>query len=291
MDKFSSHPLYLKHDIDSAMNTLWDFYKKRFIPLFIVSLIVSLITQYASTLININELQNITDPQEMLLKIRDYIWPMIIISLISLLFSAVLHYYIIYNPVEEENNLITSALNSLRFILPYLIILVLLAFLGSFLLFLGLVALIIGIFFAAIYLMTIFLFILPVLMVEGPHIGSAITRTFRLVHKSFWPNIGWTAVFVIILVVISVILSGLVLLPFTGSFMKTFTNPEEATVLIDLTTNPLFIILSAVINALTFPLMPLFACILYFNARAREEQPAETTKPVDYDDQDRKSVV
>jgi len=76
-----------------------------------------------------------------------------------------------------------------------------------------------------------------------------------------------------------------VLLPFTGSFMKTFTNPEEATALIDLTTNPLFIILSAVINALTFPLMPLFACILYFNARAREEQPAETTKPVDYDDQ------
>ena len=42
--------------------------------------------------------------------------------------------------------------------------------------------------------------------------------------------------------------------------------------MIDVTNNPFFIILSAVAGAVTLPLMPVFACILYFNGKAREEQ-------------------
>jgi hypothetical protein len=34
----------------------------------------------------------------------------------------------------------------------------------------------------------------------------------------------------------------------------------------------LFIIISAVVGALTMPLMPIFACILYFNGRAAEDE-------------------
>ena len=53
---------------------------------------------------------------------------------------------------------------------------------------------------------------------------------------------------------------------------RTITNPEDASKLADLTTNPLFIILSAMASSLTLPVMPIFACILYFNGRAGEEQ-------------------
>ena len=49
-------------------------------------------------------------------------------------------------------------------------------------------------------------------------------------------------------------------------------KPEEAGALADVTNNPIFIILSAVVSALTLPLMPIFACILYFNGKAGEEQ-------------------
>lgn len=275
MDKFEGHPFYRKHDIDSAISSLWDFYKKHFIVLFIISLILSLITQTISAKINMTELQSITDPEEMLLKLGEYILPMALISLVSLFFSTIIHYHIIYGPVEEQGNFFHGILKSMGYFIPYLIIMILLAFFGSFLLFLGLIALVIGIFFAALYLMTLFLFILPVLMAEGPNIGNAIVRTFRLLHRNFWANIGWTAVFIVILLVISVILSGIVLLPFTGSFMKSFMNPEEATSLIELTRNPLYIGLSAIISALTFPLMPIFACILYFNGRVREQLPGQ----------------
>ena len=54
--------------------------------------------------------------------------------------------------------------------------------------------------------------------------------------------------------------------------------------LVDVTTKPLFIILSAIVSALTLPLMPIFACILYFNGKAGEDQTISVPvpKPEDY---------
>jgi predicted DNA repair protein MutK len=36
-------------------------------------------------------------------------------------------------------------------------------------------------------------------------------------------------------------------------------------------TNPVYLILSALVSALYFPLLPIFGTILYFNGKAREE--------------------
>jgi hypothetical protein len=55
-------------------------------------------------------------------------------------------------------------------------------------------------------------------------------------------------------------------------------NPEEASKILDMATNPLFIGLSALASALTFPLLPIFALILYFNGRADEEKKADLIK-------------
>ena len=70
MDQFSNHPLYRKHNIDSAMSSLWEFYKKNFLTLFITSLVMSLVIQYASTMVNMKELSSITDPMVLLEKIK-----------------------------------------------------------------------------------------------------------------------------------------------------------------------------------------------------------------------------
>ncbi|MCX6321052.1 MAG: hypothetical protein NTX93_04495 [Bacteroidia bacterium] len=272
MDQFSSHPLYRKHNIDSAMSSLWEFYKKKFVSLFIISLVMSLVMQYASTFVNIKEIQTATDPMIMLGMLKDYIKPILIILLVNLLFTTILQYYIIYSPLNSEDNVLVTLFKSLKYYIPYLIIMVLLALAGVVAIVLGILALVIGVFFSILYLMTLYLFILPIMMVEGANIGNTISRTITLVHRNFWSNIGWVAVFIIILIVVSVIFSGIVLLPFTGNFVKTIMNPEDATNLVDMTTNPLFIILSAVVGALTLPLMPIFACILYFNGKAGEEQ-------------------
>jgi hypothetical protein len=272
MEEFSSHPLYRRHTIDSAMSSLWDFYKKKFLVLFISSFIMSLILQYISSTIDFTSLTNMTDPVEMLEKVREFIWPMIIVSIINLLFTTILQYYIIYNPVNPDVNIFVSSYKSLKYFVPYLIIMVLFMFFGSFALLLGLFALIIGVFFAALYLLTIYLFILPVLMVEGPNIGNAISRSFGLTHKNFWANMGWVAAFILILIVISVVLSMVIMIPFTGSIFKAITNPEEALNTLNYMTNPWYIILGSLANALTLPLLPILGAILYFNGNAKEQE-------------------
>ncbi len=276
MNDFSSHPLYRKHSIDSAMSSIWEFYKTRFLSLFIISLVMSLVMQYSATFIDLAELQSISDPQMILAKMKDYLFPMLVISLVSLLFTTVLHYYVIYNPLDPGNNIVVCIVNSMRYFIPYLIIMILLAFAGSLAILLGLMALIIGVFFSVVYIFTLYIFILPILMVEGPNIGNTISRTIALAHRSFWANIGWSAVFLIILIVVSIILSGIILLPFTGSFMKSIINPGDVDELIDFTTRPSFIFLSAAANALTLPLLPIFACIMYFNGKAGEQASLKT---------------
>ena len=270
MEDLNLHPLYKKHNIDSAMNSLWEFYKGRFIPLFVISLVMSLITQYASTLIDVKELQNITDPLLLLEKMKDYVVPFAIISLVSLLFSTILQYYVIYNPLNKSVTIFTALYKSLRYFIPYLIIMVLLAFAGGIAFVLGLFLLIVGAFFAMIYVMTLYLFVLPVLMIEDNSIGLTISRSFSLMHRKLWPNIGWTAVFLIIMIVVSVLLSALILIPFTGGFLKSIFGADKSGDIANITTKPLYIFLSAIAGALTMPAMPIFACILYFNGRANE---------------------
>lgn len=272
MDQFNNHPLYRKHNIDSAMSTLWDFYKSKFLTLFLISLAMSLVIQYASSLINIKELSTITDPMEMLEKLKSLLVPILIISVINIFFTTILQYYILYNPIDRASNIFISAVKSMKYFIPYLIIMVLLTFFGAIAIIAGIFALIVGAFFALIYVMTLYLIVLPVLMVEGTNIFQAIGRTFSLTHRNFWSNMGWVAVFLIILILISVLLSTLILIPFTGDFLKTIMNPEDPSKMIDMATNPWVLILSAIVNALTLPLLPILAGILYFNGRASEDQ-------------------
>lgn len=272
MENFTNHPLYGRHNIDSLMSSLWSFYRGKFLVLIATSFIMSLIIQYISSSIDVSELQSITDPSILLEKIADFIYPILIITAINLLFTTFLHYYIIYSPLDESLNIFGASFKSTRFFIPYLIIIVLVTFAGSFLLALGLMVFIVGVIFSFLYIFMLYLFILPILMVEGPMIGRAISRTVKLGHRNFWTNIGWTSVVIIILMVLSVFLSAIVLIPFSGSFLKIFTNPEEAVSTINIASNPVYLILSALANALYYPLLPIFAVILYFNAVAREEK-------------------
>lgn len=283
MDQFSSHPLYRKHTLDTVMSSFWEFYKKKFLVLFLSSFVISLAVSYFSSFLNVSDLQSTTDPSAIISKVKEFIWPIIYISLISLVFTVILHYYIIYNPVDNNVNIFNSVYKSLKYLIPFLIIMILLAFFGSVAIILGVFILIIGTFFAALYVMTIYLFVLPVLMVEGPNIGNAISRTLILSHRNFWSNIGWVAIFLVILIVISFITSAIVLMPFSGSFLKVFTNPEEVTNLLNFTSNPIYIILSALLSALYFPLMPILGVILYFNGKAREEEVPVTVKSTEPD--------
>jgi hypothetical protein len=286
MLEITNHPLYKKHDIDSAMNSFWAFYKSRFLTLFIFSFAMSLIIQYGASLIDTKDLQDIManknpDPLALLEKAKKLIVPFLILTVVSLFFSNILHYYILMKPLDASKNIIVLAAESLKYFIPYLIILIILAFFGSFAIIAGFLVFVVGVIFSLIYLMMISFFILPVMMTEGINIGNTIIRTARLSHRNFWANIGWTSVFLILFIVIALIISTLVMLPFTGTFLKTVFNPGEAKPILDIASNPLYIFLSAAGNALVFPFIPIIGFLLYFNGRAREE----VTKPPSYGDE------
>jgi hypothetical protein len=282
MVQITEHPLYKKHDIDSAMNSLWAFYKQRFLALFLISFVMSLVIQYGSSLINTKDLQELAadktiDPMLVLEKLKGLIVPILILSVVSLFFSNILHFYILMKPLDNTKNIFTSIIESLKYFIPYLIILIILTFFGSLVVAAGFLVLVVGMIFSFIYLMMISFFILPVMMTEGISIGNTIMRTARLSHRKFWNNIGWTSVFMILFIVIALVISAIVMLPFTGAFLKTIANPAEAKPVLDVVSNPLYIILSAAGNALILPFLPIFGFLLYFNQKAREEVIKEPT--------------
>lgn len=271
MNQFTSHPLYRTYKIDSVITSMWEFYKSRFLVLFLTSLLMSLGNQLISVGINLGDLQNTVDPMELLQKYKGFILPFLEILGINLVFGLFMQYFVMYNPLEDHPNIFVSAYKSLKYLPSYIIILVLFTFMGAAAMALGIVVFIIGMFFAMLWLATIFLFILPVLMAEGTNIGRAINRIFTLSHKGFWSNLGWVTLLLLILLVISVVLSGLILIPFSGSIFKIFTNPSETVNAISFASNPVYIFLSSAASAIIAPLMPIFGAILYFNARARED--------------------
>ncbi len=273
MTNISEHPLYGKHDLDSAMSSLWDFYRKNFIALFVISLVASLISQFATLMVNFEEIKGMTSPYEIIDYFRSKIGFLALIMLASLLFNVILNYYVLIKPLDTSKGTAGIIFSSLKYFVTYLITVIIFSFAGSFILVIGLLALVVGVFFAALYLLMISFFILPALMCEGNNIGNAIGRALRLSHRNFWPNIGWSAVIILIYIVVSFVLSAIVMLPFTGTFFKALVNPENASPLINVATNPVALFLSAVSSALLMPLFPIFSFILYFSARAKEEAP------------------
>jgi hypothetical protein len=270
MDNFTNHPLYRIHTIDSAMGSLWDYYKKNFLVLFLASFVVSLGSQLISVQINFGDLTNYSDPGQLLDMYKKMMVPFLELAALSLVFNVILQYYVMFHPLEEHPDFFTAAFKSLKYVPTYLIILILFSFMASIALVLGIFIFFIGIIFAAFWLAMVFMFILPTLMAEDNNIGNAISRTFALSHRGFLTNMGWTAILILILMIISVFITGLIMIPFTGSFLKIISNPENAANVMKINSNPLYIVLSALLGGFITPIIPIFSSILYFNARARE---------------------
>jgi len=136
----------------------------------------------------------------------------------------------------------------------------------------GLSLLIVGIFFTMLYMCSIFLFLLPIFIVEGNNIGSAISRSIKLTHKGFWSNLGWIAIVILVYMVASLVLSAVITLPFAGNILKTLLNPDSVATTVAYTSNPIYLVLSATASALLTPIFPIFGTILYFNGRVKEEE-------------------
>jgi hypothetical protein len=200
--------------------------------------------------------------------------PYTLIMAVSIVFAVLLHAWVLERPLEKENALMTALKTGLQALIPYLIVVIVLAMAAVVLTGVGLVLLVLPGLFAIFYMLTVGIFALPVTLTESRNAATVISRSFRLTHKNFWPNMAWVIVVALLVIIISLMISGLIMLPFTGSFIRSLTNPEEASALLEMAKNPLYIALSSLASALVTPVFPILAFILYFRNNAGALAPA-----------------
>ncbi len=278
MNNYQDHPLIGAVDIDSAMNMLWSFYKKYFIGLYLISVVMSLLTSLFTVKMNMGALQSTTDPSEMLELMKGMAGPYMLMILISLVIGVLLHSWVMEKPMSAADFAPAVLKRSLVAMIPYLItmtIFIIIAFVATTI---GLVLLVLPGLFAIFYFATIMLFAMPVTLMETRNPFTVISRSFTLAHKNLWPNLGWTAVVILITLVITLAISALIMLPFSGSFIKSLTNPEEVSSMLELSRNPLYIGFTTLTSSLIIPVMPIFAFILYFRNRGDEVAVEISTK-------------
>ncbi len=263
---FNEHPLAGKNDIDSAFSSGWAFYKQWFVPMYAIAFFMALIVSLITKNIDIAGLQNTTDISEIMSSLRSMMGIYAITALVSLLFNTIMQYFIVFRPMSEDFNLGEAFVKVLtRYYLPLLLIYVILSLLSIIPLLFGTLALFVGVFFAIPYILLFFAMAAPLVLIEGTRIDNAIPRLFKLVHKKFWPNMGWMAVYLVLIVFFSFIVGSLTMLPFTGSLLKSFSDPDAAMKILEIASNPAYILLNSLVTALTAPVLPIFGLILYFN--------------------------
>ena len=271
MNSFSEHPLFRVHTLDSAMGSLWSFYKKHFAALFFTSFVYSLITQLIMTQVNLGDMSAyMSDPTKLLEFYKGMLGPILEVAGVSIIFNLILQYYVLFNPIGDHPDILRSALKSFRFLPAYIVIMILFGFMATIASIFGLLLFFVGIIFAIFWLAMVYMFILPVLLAEGNNISNAVTRSFSLSHKEFWKNLGWVATIILILLVVSIVGSVIIMIPFTGNIFKTLSNPQDISATANFSASPLYLGLSSLMSALVTPLLPVFSAILYFNATAKQ---------------------
>jgi hypothetical protein len=281
MNNYQNHPLAGAVDLDSAMAKLWAFYKKYFLGLYIISVVMALLTGILSSRFDLASFYSVdtADYAEMLKMMKGMILPYSLIIVISIVFGVLLHAWVLEKPMGQEDTILKVLKNSLVALVPVIIVVIVFAIAGAMLTTIGLVLLILPGIFAMLYVFTVAIFALPVTLIESRNPGLIISRSFSLAHNKFWPNMAWVIVVALIVIVISMVIGGLLMLPFTGTFIKALSDPGQAASMLEMAKNPLYIGLNALATSLVTPVFPILAFILYFrnseDVRAFEITPGE----------------
>jgi len=272
MQNYQNHPLAGARDLDSAMIRLWAFYKKYFIGMYIISVISALISNLITSTLDTNALMQATgDPELLVSMMKEMALPYSLIMAVSFVFTVILHAWVLGRPLDENYGVVDTLKDSAGAFFPFLLAAIVMGLGGVMLIGIGFVMLVLPGLFAMFYFITVFIFALPLALAETRNTATIIGKSFHLAHKNLWPNMGWVVVVALIMVIASMIVSGIIMLPFTGTFVKSLANPEEASALLEMSKSPLYIILSSLAGALITPVFPILAFILYF--RNSEEIP------------------
>lgn len=272
----NEHPLFEERDLEGLFRKTWEIYKKHFGWLFLYSFLGILVLQsflFTSRLREFITFDYLTNPEKMVEQMGSLFMLLVVFFIGYSILYLFLHYYILYQEWKTENNHFILIKESVKkFALPYIATMFLAFMILIVGMMLGVIFFVIGMFAAMIYLATVFTPISTLLIIEEANPLEAITGSFKLVHKDLWKTLGYIAVFYILYFVIGIILSSIIMVPFTGNFFE-FLSPETSTEIAKTTNSllsnisPAYILISSATSAVTTPLVPIFSILIYFNLK------------------------
>ena len=280
MIDIKQHSLYKPMEVDSVLSNIFNIYFKKFGVLFIYSFVAAFIIQMTFYKIGFLELTKLTDPEDLIkmifemrkeILIGSIVYFMIYGSLISFLVN-----YLIKSDIDSKTHVGDILGESVRkysiHMIFFLILSTLILIAGAFL---GIIALIIGSFFAMIYLGTVLITGGTIIVVEEKNAIDVIGRTFILAHKDFWSALGSVVLFVLIMLLISIVMSAIISIPFVIMF---FDNWHETGSIRDLFNMQMYdigiwsVVLNSLVSAITYPLNAILSVVLYFKLKYTEDQ-------------------
>ena len=286
MENYQNHPLYQPMDFEALFTQTFQIYKKHFVWLFLYSfsgIILMNLLFFATNLKDFITYDFLYNPGEIGSLLGKLFLFLIVLYIGYSMLYLFIHYFIIYQYVEPEKSHFTLFGEAIRkFALSYLLIILIISIILTVSMTIGVFLLIVGMFVALLYFGTIFLPVTPVLIVEKEDPLSTISRCFRLGHLDFWPTLGALIVLFILIMVASMILSAVTMAPFSVDLLK-LLNPNTALEMMESGESvlsfitPGFVLVSSIVNAITFPIIPIFAVLVYFKLKYKEDQsgPAE----------------
>ncbi len=111
MNDYQNHPLAGADDLDSAMSKLWVFYKKYFVGMYVISVLMALLSGVITSRFDMSSLYSgyTGDPEQLLEMMKGMVVPYSLLLIVTFVFGVLLHAWILERPLGRENTIIKSA--------------------------------------------------------------------------------------------------------------------------------------------------------------------------------------
>lgn len=280
MFDIKQHSLYKPMEVDSAIFTVFKIYSKNFVSLYLSSFIAVFALQLFIYEFGFYELIQTVNPEEIQNNLGSFMNTIFMFMIGSVVVYGLLNSFIInylYTRDFDKNITVSSILSEsvkkyavhmiFFFIVTMLILILGMAF--------GVIFFIVGAFIAAAYLGTTLISGSALVVVEQKNALEAIGRSFSLAHKDFWPTLGSLVLFILIIILISLVLSAIVSIPYALMFID---NWSESGNLFELFNSDMqeigiwSVVINSLVSALTYPLFSILSLVLYVKLKYVEDQ-------------------
>jgi hypothetical protein len=267
-------------DFDTVLSSVFKIYTKKFFPLFISSFFGVFIIQIIMYQLGFFELYQVDNPEDMMLVFSKLMGKISILSISYVVIYGVLNAFLVnYILHSDQDSLInfgdllavTIRKYSVHMIF-FLILSILIVLLGMIV---GVLAFVVGMLFAAIYLGAVLIPGGTILVAEDKNAIDTVGRTFSLMHKDFWTNLGIFVVFILIMILLSFVVNALISIPFVIMF---FDNLKETGSLFEALNFRSYdlgiwlVVINSVAAAMVYPIYSVLSVVMYFKMKYVEDQ-------------------